>query len=127
MIVTGFLTAGVALAVYLYSLGRVSQEMARDHAFTVLVYAELLRSFGARSETRSLWQMGLLSNLKLALVVLASMALTFWAPHNAWLGSFLKVEAMPMYHCLVLLAVGAIPLLVLEAWKFVKHKRGNPA
>ncbi len=123
MIATGLLTSGVALAVYIYSLGRVSQEMARDHAFTALVYAELLRSFGARSETRSVWQVGILSNVKLALVVMASMALTFWAPHNAWLGSFLKVEPMPMYHCLVLLAVGAIPLLVLEAWKFTRHRK----
>lgn len=125
MIATGLLTSGVALAVYLYSLGRVSQEMARDHAFTVLVYSELLRSFGARSETRSVWQVGLLSNVKLALVVLASMALTFWAPHNAWLGSFLRVEPMPIYHCLVLLAVGAIPLLALEAWKFTRHTKEN--
>lgn len=123
MIATALLTSGVALAVYLYSLGRVSQAMARDHAFTALVYAELLRSFGARSETRSLWQVGLLSNLKLALVVLASLALTFWAPHNDWLGSFLKVEPMPVYHCLVLLAVGAVPLLALEAWKFTRHRK----
>jgi P-type Ca2+ transporter type 2C len=123
MIATGLLTSSVAMAVYAYSLGRVSHEMAQDHAFTALVYAELLRSFGARSETRSVWEVGLLSNLKLALVVLASIALTFWAPHNAWLGSFLKVEAMPVYHCLVLLAVGAVPLLVLEAWKFTRHVR----
>ena len=73
MLATGLLTSGVALAVYLYSLGQVSEEMARDHAFTALVYAELLRSFGARSETRSVWQVGLLSNLRLVLVVLASM------------------------------------------------------
>lgn len=125
MIATGLLTSGVALAVFAYSLGRYSQEMARDHAFTALVYAELLRSFGARSETRSLWQVGLLSNVKLALVVLASMALTFWAPHNVWLGSFMKIEPMPMSHCLVLLAVGAIPLLVLEAWKFTRHTKEN--
>ena len=123
MIATGLLTSGVALAVYLYSLGRVSQEMARDHAFTVLVYAELLRSFGARSETRSVWQVGILSNVKLALVVLASMALTFWAPHNAWLGAFLEVEPMPLYHCLLLLFLGSIPLLVLEAWKLTRRSK----
>jgi len=123
MIATGLLTSGLALGVYVYSLGRVSQEMARDHAFTALVYAELLRSFGARSETRSVWQVGILSNLKLALVVAASMALTFWAPHNAWLGAFLEVEAMPMDHCLVLLVLGSIPLLVLEAWKLARRQK----
>lgn len=39
------------------------------------------------------------------------------------LGSFPKVETMPVYHRVVLLAVGAIPLLVLEAWKVMKHTR----
>ena len=55
--------------------------------------------------------------------MLASLALTFWAPHNVWLGSFLKVEPMPMHHCLVLLSVGAVPLLVIEAWKFARNSK----
>ena len=127
MLVTGFLTAGVSLGVYLFALGRESEVMAQDHAFAVLVYAELLRSFGARSETRSVWQIGLFSNLKLALVVLASIALQFMAPHIQFLGSFLKVDPMPLRHCFMLLAVGAIPLVVLEAWKVVRRRRREPA
>jgi Ca2+-transporting ATPase len=122
MLVTGVLTAAVSLAVYLFALERETEAMARTHAFTVLVYAELLRSFGARSETRSVWKVGFFSNRKLALVVLASMGISLWAPHNALLGSFLKVEPMPLHHCLLLLAVGAIPLLVLEAWKTVRRR-----
>ncbi len=127
MLVTGVLTAAVSLAVYIFALGGETEEMARTHAFTALVYAELLRSFGARSETRSVWQVGFFSNLKLALVVLASMGLSFWAPHNALLGSFLKVEPMPLHHCFLLLAVGAIPLLVLEVWKIVRRRRKEPS
>ncbi|HZJ70392.1 MAG TPA: cation-translocating P-type ATPase, partial [Planctomycetota bacterium] len=126
MLVTGALTAGVALAVYLGALGRESDEMARDHAFAALVYAELLRSFGARSDTRMAWEVGLLSNLKLALVVAVSIGLQLWAPHNRVLGAFLQVQAMPMTHCLMLLAVGAIPFAVLEAWKLARRWRGAP-
>jgi magnesium-transporting ATPase (P-type) len=68
MFLTGLLTAGVSLAVYLYALKHESLEMARTHAFAALVFAELLRAFGARSETRPLWRMNLLSNLNLLLV-----------------------------------------------------------
>jgi magnesium-transporting ATPase (P-type) len=46
------LTAGVSLAVYLYSLQYETLEMARTNAFATLVYAEILRAFGCRSETK---------------------------------------------------------------------------
>ena len=56
MFLTGFLTAGVAFAVYLYFLKQGSTETARTYAFAVLVFAELLRAFGARSETKPVWR-----------------------------------------------------------------------
>ena len=59
MFLTGFLTAGVAFAVYLYVLKTGTAELARTHAFAVLVFAELLRSFGARSETKPVWRISL--------------------------------------------------------------------
>ena len=60
MFLTGFLTAGVAFAVYLYVLKTGTPETARTYAFAVLVFAELLRSFGARSETKPVWRISLL-------------------------------------------------------------------
>ncbi len=54
---------------------------ARDAAFSVLVVAELLRAFGARSETRTVWQMGLLSNRPLCVIVIASLALQLALHH----------------------------------------------
>ena len=53
---TGFLTAGVAFAVYVHLLNTGTPETARTYAFTVLVFAELLRSFGGRSATKPLWR-----------------------------------------------------------------------
>jgi len=55
MFLTGFLTAAVAFAVYVNVLKAGTPERARTYAFAVLVFAELLRSFGARSETKPLW------------------------------------------------------------------------
>ncbi|MEQ1854394.1 MAG: cation-translocating P-type ATPase, partial [Chthoniobacteraceae bacterium] len=48
MFLTGALTAGVSFAVYFYALKTETPELARTHAFAALVFAELLRSFGAR-------------------------------------------------------------------------------
>jgi Ca2+-transporting ATPase len=62
----GCLTASVALSAFAYEWytnGRLAE--ARDAAFSVLVTAELLRAFGARSEVKTIWQVGLFSNLRL--------------------------------------------------------------
>ena len=122
MFLTGALTAGVSFAVYLYALKTETPEMARTHAFAALVFAELLRSFGARSETRPLWRINLFSNLNLLIVVAISFSIQVWSHHNAILAKFLKTSLISFSDCLMLLAVSTLPLLVLEARKvFLRH------
>jgi Ca2+-transporting ATPase len=122
MLATGMLTASVSLAVYAITLGGEDVATARAHAFSALVFAELLRSFGCRSETKLVLELGLMTNLKLLLVVAASAALQLAAPQLPWLAAILKVPPMPMAHCFGLAAAGAIPLLVLESWKLVRRR-----
>lgn len=122
MFLTGLLTAGVSLAVYVYALKHESLEMARTHAFAALVFAELLRAFGARSETRPLWRINHLSNLNLLAVVAASFGLQVWSHHNAMLAGFLKTSLMPFSDCLMLLTISVIPLLALEGVKWLRRK-----
>ena len=123
MFLTGFLTAGVAFAVFFYVLKTGTTETARTYAFAVLVFAELLRSFGARSETKPVWRISLFTNVNLVIVVAASFGLQIWSQHNATLGRFLKTSSMPLVDGCLLLAVGAIPLLVLELVKVVRYAR----
>ena len=123
MILTGILTAGVSLSVYLYSLQYETLDMARTHAFAVLVYAEILRSFGCRSEKKPIWKIGLFSNIQLTLVALAAILFQPWTHHNQALGRFLKSSMMSWSECLVLLAIGAIPLVVLETVKVFRGRR----
>lgn len=123
MVLTGFFTAGVSFAVYFYVLKIGSLETARTSAFAVLVFAELLRSFGARSETQPVWRIPLFTNISLVLVVVISFGLQVWSQQNAALGSFLKTSALPLTDCLLLLAMGAIPLMLLELVKLVRRQR----
>jgi Ca2+-transporting ATPase len=121
MIFTGFLTAGVAFAVYFYVLRAGITETARTYAFATLVFAELLRSFGARSDIRPIWRISLFTNVNLVIVVAISFGLQVWSQHNATLGSFLRTSYMPFTDCFLLFAVGAIPLLILEMVKVVRY------
>jgi Ca2+-transporting ATPase len=126
MLLTGLLTAGVAFAVYLFVLKTADADTARSSAFAVLVFAELLRAFGARSETKPLWRIGFFSNVNLVLVVAVSFGLQLWSQHNATLGRFLKTSPLPFADCFVLLALGGVPFLVLEILKVARHARRSP-
>jgi len=122
MLLTGLLTAGVAFAVYHHVLRTGTLESARAAAFAVLVFAELLRAFGARSEIKPVWRISLLTNLNLVAVVAVSFTLQVWSQHSATLGRILKTSYMTFADCLLLLAIGAIPLLVLEWVKSIRRR-----
>ena len=121
---TGLLTAGVAFGVYFYCLRSGTPNAARTSAFAVLVFAELLRSFGARSATKPVWRMPLFANVNLVLVVVVSIGIQVLSQSNATLGRFLKVSPIPFGDGLALLAVGALPLLILDLMKGLRRTRG---
>ena len=120
MLLTGVLTAGVSFAAFQYTLSISTIEVARAAAFTVLVFAELLRSFGVRSETRPIWQINFFSNRNLVVVVALSIALQLWSQHNSVLGGFLKTPPIPWLDGLVLFGLATVPLLVLETIKALR-------
>jgi Ca2+-transporting ATPase len=125
MAFTGLLTAGIAFAVFHHGLKSGSVETARTSAFAVLVFAELLRSFGARSETKPVWQIPFFTNPALIVVVALSFGFQVWSQHNETLGRFLKTSGLPFTDFLLLAALGAIPLVVLEVVKVVRNARGK--
>ena len=123
MLFTGVITAAVAMAVYVVVLREESVEIARSWAFTALVFAELLRAFGARSATRAVWRMSLFGNRWLLAVVTASIALQILSHHNDAFGRFLRISPMSFADAAILFVLGAIPLLVLEIVKAVQRRR----
>jgi len=126
MFFTGGLTATVTFGVYFYALRTQTPELARSHAFATLVFAELLRAFGARSETKPVWRIPLFGNRNLVLVVALTFGLQLLSQHNALLGHFLRIPAIPLTEGLWLVAVGFIPMLGIEAMKVLRNRTGRP-
>ncbi len=120
MFFTGALTAAVTLGVYLFVLKTRTPEAARSYAFATLVFAELLRAFGARSETKPVWRIPLFSNRNLVLVVAVSLGLQLLSQQNDAFGRFLKTSGIPLAESLMLFGIGAIPLVVLELRKIIR-------
>ena len=116
-IVTGVLTAAVALGAFLFVLRDGPVELARTYAFAVLVFAELLRSFGARSERAPVWRIALRTNLRLVIVVGVSIGVQMVIVSGPALGHLLKATHIPLAGTITLLALGAVPSLVLELLK----------
>ncbi|OJF95694.1 cation-translocating P-type ATPase [Pararhizobium antarcticum] len=123
MLFTGCLTAAVAFAVFLYMLDTTDTETARTYAFTVMVFSEVLRAFGARSESRPVWRISVLTNRNLLIVVGVSFGIQVLSQHNAVLGDLLKSSPVPFTDCLVLLALSTIPSIVLELGKLWRQRR----
>lgn len=119
MLFTGVLTAGVTLVVFVYTLRVSDIEHARASAFTVLVFAELMRALGARSSHKPIWKIKPIVNWYLGVVIGASIAMQVVSLQIPMLGSFLKTPSTTPENCLILFAIGCIPMLVLEMTKML--------
>jgi Ca2+-transporting ATPase len=128
-LLTGGLTAAVALGAFAYEFYvDNSLEQARDAAFTALVIAELLRSFGARSNTRTVWQIGLFSNLRLFAIVAVSFFFQIAIHHIPTLQALFNIEPVTLEQCLAWILLGLIPLMLLEFRKVWRRwRRGSDA
>ncbi|HXG20068.1 MAG TPA: cation-translocating P-type ATPase [Methylomirabilota bacterium] len=118
----GVLTAGVALTAFTYEWvidGSLAD--ARNAAFSALVIAELLRSFGARSETQTIWQIGLFSNLRLFLIVVVSFVLQLLIHHGPVFETLFGTKPISLAQCAAWMVLGALPLLVLEMTKVARQ------
>jgi P-type Ca2+ transporter type 2C len=120
LILTGILTAGVSLAAFLWGLEAYGAETARSMGFTTLVLAELLRSLGARSETKPVWAMDPRGNPRLFAVVGIFVFVQVFLHGNETAARLLKIVPLEAETFLALLALAAVPLAVLEILKVFK-------
>lgn len=118
--VTAITQAAVTLGVFAWALAERDLAEARNLAFSVLVFGEVLRSFASRSPTKVFWQVGALGNLKLVAVVLGSVLLQLAIHHVPWTQALFEIGELSMQDCLLGLGLGLIPVTVLELIKLVR-------
>jgi Ca2+-transporting ATPase len=119
------LVTAVTLAAFLYGLrGEGSVERARTLAFSVLVVAVVLRAFAARSATRTLWEVGAFSNARLAAAVGAAVVVQMWSHRSGALEGFFHTVELPWSESAATLALGAVPVTMLELAKLARRAVG---
>jgi len=121
VVFVGFLTSLVTLGIFTYEyLSKGNLFEARDAAFTVLVMAELLRAFGARSYTKPIWQLGLFSNLRLFFIISISFLLQLIIHYIPALQKIFGVASLSLKQCLIWTALAMMPPVILEIQKLIK-------
>jgi P-type Ca2+ transporter type 2C len=124
IVATAVLQLIVGFGVYYWALELAGRPLveARSLAFSTVVFGELLRSFAFRSPTRTLWQLGLLRNVWLAVVVLISLALQFGLYQFEFSRALFGLGRLSLAELGVALAIGLIPVTVLELAKLVAQQ-----
>ncbi|MBK9646931.1 MAG: cation-translocating P-type ATPase [Deltaproteobacteria bacterium] len=122
--VVGALEAALTLGVYLWALDHGPTDAARDLAFTTLVFSELMRSFAARSDTRTLPQLGAASNLRLLAVVTLTGAAQVGMHFVPGIRAVFGLHPLTLGEIGLCFLLGLIPVTILEVTKLVRGARG---
>jgi P-type Ca2+ transporter type 2C len=121
IVYAGVLQAVTTLSIFVWALDARGLVEARNLAFSVLVFGELLRAFSARDSERPFWEVGVFSNLRLFFIVLSSMLVQVAIHHIPATQQLFSLGALSLYDCVLTLIVGALPLFVLEITKVIKR------
>lgn len=114
---TGALQAIPVLTVFIWALAARGLEVARNLAFSALVFGELFRAFSARDPDRPFWEVGIFSNMKLFLIVLLSGMLQIGIHHIPATQELFNIGALSLADCGLSVAIGFIPVGILELRK----------
>lgn len=117
----GGVTALVTLAAFAFELYLGDANSAQNAAFTVLVFSELFRSFGARSDATPIWRLGLFTNLRLFMVVLLTFTAQLVIHYVPALQAVFGIGPISISQCLAWMALGMIPLAFVETKKLLRN------
>ena len=124
VVVLGVVASLASLAVGLIAF-RARDPHWQTLLFTTLIFGQLALALGVRSETRSLWRVGLFSNPALLAAVLFTVALQLAVVYLPALQKVLGTTALPARDLLVAVLSGASILVAVEGWKWALRMRAR--
>lgn len=124
MFAQGLFIALVTILAFVYCLYGMDQDLdrARTLTFTILVFAQLGHAFNCRSDNRSVFALGFLTNKTLLLGVITSVGLQAAIIFSPPIREIFKVTPFDTQHWLLALGIGLLPLVAMELWKAAKGK-----
>lgn len=122
IVVIGFFEAVVVLVLFTVMLGQEGVESARNLVFTMLVFSQLLRSFGARSRERIFWQVGALSNLWLLGVVILTGCIQVALHFLPLTQEIFGLKPLRLQEFMLVISLALLPISLIELQKIFLRK-----
>jgi P-type Ca2+ transporter type 2C len=122
VLVSAILTVGTLGVFFLELQEGADAPRARTVAFTTIVFFELFLVFAMRSPRQTIWQIGLFTNTKLILAVLASMALQVAVIYTPFLHTVFKTEPLTPLDWLETALISFTAFAFVEVLKVLRHR-----
>jgi len=117
----GLFVGGVSIAAMAWA---ISREVAywQTMVFTVLTVSQLFHSLAVRSESASLFQIGLLSNLPMLGAVILTLLLQMAVIYTPAFNTVFYTQPLPMFDLVVCLALSSLVLFAVEIEKWLVRR-----
>lgn len=117
----GLFVAGITIATQAWALA-YGVEYWQTMVFTVLTISQLFHSLAVRSETASLFRIGLFSNLPMLGAVLVALLLQLAVIYVPAMNAIFHTQPLPLADLLICIALSSLVLFAVELEKwFVRH------
>jgi len=123
MLLQGSFIAFCSLAAFcfVYFVEAQGEGRARTAAFIVLACSQLFHAFNCRSQTESLFKIGVFTNSKLLFATGVSFLLQMVVVYVPFLQKIFKTESLGLFDWVLVVAISSLPLWAMEAVKRIKR------
>ena len=97
---------------------------ARTAAFVVLSCSQLFHSFNCRSQTESLFKIGVFTNINLIWAAVISFLLQMMVVYVPFFQTVFKTEPLMAFDWVMVIAISSLPLWAMEAIKAIRKRMG---
>jgi Ca2+-transporting ATPase len=108
---------------FVYFVEDETLERARTAAFVVLACSQLFHSYNCRSQTESLFKLGVFTNNKLLLATGISFVLQMAVVYIPPLQTVFKTEPLSLFDWVLVVGLSSMPLWAMEIFKYVRRVR----
>lgn len=121
ILVVGTIEAAVAIGLYWYLLKSNEVSVARSFMFTSFVFSQLFRSFGARSNNRVFWEVGMFTNLWQWGVVIITGLVQLSLHYIPLTKEVFGLSPLTLSDLFFILPFSLIPITLIETHKLAKR------
>jgi Ca2+-transporting ATPase len=117
----GLFIGGISIAAMAWAISREAAYW-QTVVFTVLTISQLFHSLAVRSESLSLFRLGLLSNLPILGAVILTFVLQMAVVYLPALNDIFHTQPLPLYDLAVCLMLSSLVMFAVEIEKWLIHK-----